>query len=120
MSHLGQSHKVRVNAMLLCKMIKLLQLVPISYDDLAEKTGLHIRTVCKWVIEMRRQELVHIGGWRRHSTGAGSSKPLWAWGFAVDVPRPKLPRHVILQRQAEAMAVRREQKRKEKSHARKA
>jgi hypothetical protein len=84
----GKSRYMRVNAMLLFKMIKAMMIAPRSYDELVDLTGLHRRTIAKWIAEGKRQGLVYIAAW--DCRGGNAKRPEFAWGDKHDVPMPKM------------------------------
>lgn len=83
-------------ATMLAKLVSLLLVPPpgeagLSYDDLADLTGLHVHTVRRYLLAMReaRPRAARISGWDLDSRGNPSIR-LFALGRAPDVPRPKM------------------------------
>jgi hypothetical protein len=65
--------------------------VPRSITELADYTGLHMRTVQRYVRALRdhRPRLVRIAEWDEDAQG-NRSIPLYTMGRGEDMPRPKL------------------------------
>lgn len=89
--HPGESQKVRVNPLSFCALIQLMMQGPCTYVELTNETGLHHKTVRKWVAEMKRSGLVHVAAWEPTATGQYNT-PCFAWAGnkpKADVTRPQ-------------------------------
>ena len=63
----------------------------LSYDDLADLTGLHVHTVRRYVLAMREarpRRVAYISGWDLDVRGNPSIR-LFRLGDKADTPRPK-------------------------------
>lgn len=61
----------------------------VSYEAMAEYSGLSYHTVIRYTQALKGQNLVYISGWEQDTRGR-DSKPLWSFGKGKDVPRFRL------------------------------
>lgn len=83
-------------ATMFAKLVSLLLVPPpgepgLSYEDLADLTGLHVHTVRRYLLAMReaRPRAAFISGWDLDVRGNPSIR-LFRLGRSKDVPRPKM------------------------------
>lgn len=82
-------HRMMANASALIEMCRLLNEGDYTKAQLAEKTGLVIGTVIKWMRVLRNKGLIHVVDWVP-PIGSGQPAAVWAWGYEMDdAPRPK-------------------------------
>lgn len=91
---------MKVNCMILCKLIKLLQEGTRSCAELAEETGLHKLTVYQHTKEMHKQGLIHIAAWDNNDYGRPSIR-IYMWGEGRDAKRKTVSREEISRRYKE-------------------
>lgn len=70
-------------------LVSLIQEHPYTAHQLAEKTGLHLRTVYDFCNVGKMKRLLHIIGWEPDALGRDCI-PIFAWGYAVNATRTKL------------------------------
>lgn len=91
--------------MSLGKLLRLLVDGEHTFEELAESTGLHYRTVCEWVNALHREGVVHIAGYEKDSYNRDNA-PLWLFG--VDKRDAKRSKLTAAQRQARCRARKRQ------------
>lgn len=81
-------HRMAGNATAFAELCLLLNNGEYTKNQLADKTGLVIGTIIKWVKMLERRKLIYICGWQIGPVGQPAA--IWTWGFEMDnVPRPK-------------------------------
>lgn len=79
--------KLPGNAIAFAELCLLLNAGEYTKDQLAEKTGLVIGTVTKWMKMLERRKLIYIVGYLKGPVGQPAA--IWTWGFEVEnAPRP--------------------------------
>ena len=81
-----RSKKVKMNAVLTIRVIKLLFYNEMTAHDVAEETGLHLVTVSRYIREMHKQKMAHIVAWEKDSKGRDVTA-VWKFGRGADKPR---------------------------------
>jgi hypothetical protein len=79
----GVRKSVAVQALTVAILIKCLQQEPCSYAELAEETGMTVRTISRWICEFKRQKLVYVAVLEPNSHGHRRIS-CWAWGCKPD------------------------------------
>lgn len=88
---------MKVNCMIFCKLIKLLEEGTRSCRELADETGLHVLTVYQYTKEMHKQGLIHIATWEYNDYGRPSIR-IYMWGKGKDATRQTMTRKEAHQR----------------------
>lgn len=77
---------IKVNAISLAILIRLLKEGTRTCQELAEETGLHILTIYQWCRELHKQKVIHIVGWEVDSRGRYFTK-VYMLGEGKDAKR---------------------------------
>ena len=77
----------RLNAMCAAKMIKLLQDDQASVHDLAELSGLAVKTARRFALAMHKEKAIHVVDWETDSIGRYTTK-VFKLGEGKDKKRP--------------------------------
>jgi len=85
-----RSKKVRLNATLNAKMIKMLLYGEATVQELSDETGLGPETISRYCRELHKIKAAHIVGWGKSTRGADTTA-IWKLGRGVDVPRAVKP-----------------------------
>lgn len=85
-----RSKKIRLNATLNAKMIKMLLYGGATVHEIADETGLGPETISRYCRELRKIKTAHIVGWGKSTRGADATA-IWKLGRGVDVPRAVKP-----------------------------
>jgi hypothetical protein len=88
--------RVKVSHMALAKTLKLLLEGPVTAHEVSEVTGIHIVTAQEWMRALRKEKVVHIGGWIADRLDRDIT-PVYALGPGRDRARRRL---TAVQRQA--------------------
>lgn len=67
------------------KLKKVLAALPATEDAITTATGISRESVRRYVMELRKEKCLHIGGWRP-APGKGPSAPILHVGDGVDAP----------------------------------
>jgi hypothetical protein len=60
--------------------------LPGTYEELSLRSGLPMHTIRYRTREMRKDNLCHVGGWKRAEGKGGKFSPILVRGAGVDVP----------------------------------
>ena len=93
---------VKVNAMSLAILIKLLAEGTRTCAELAADTGLHVLTVYLWTRELHKQKVIHIVAWEADTRGRAVTK-VFMLGAGQDAKRNKDPATVRTARYREKL-----------------
>jgi hypothetical protein len=93
---------VKVNAMSLAILIKLLAEGTRTCAELAAETGLHVLTVYLWTRELHKQKVIHIVAWEADTRGRAVTK-VFMLGPGPDAKRNKDPATVRTARYREKL-----------------
>lgn len=85
-----RSKKIRLNATLNARMIKMLLYGEATVHEIADETGLGPETVSRYCRELRKQKAAHIAGWEKNVRGVDATA-IWTLGRGVDAPRSAVP-----------------------------
>lgn len=69
-------------------MASALRVRPHTAAELEQITGLHWRSVSRWITSMRAVGAVHVARWTEDSRGRGTVA-VYTWGPGADAPRRK-------------------------------
>ena len=87
---MGAKRTVRkVGHLTLAKTMRALLDGPVTAHEIAELTGIHVRTAQAWMRAMQLEDCVHIGGWVPDSLGRDSI-PVYQIGKGKDKKRQTL------------------------------
>jgi hypothetical protein len=75
--------------MTLAKTLKIMLDGPTTAQEIAEFTGIHLRTAQEWMRNMKAEGCVHINAWLPDSKGRDSI-PVWKLGKGKDKPRHRM------------------------------
>lgn len=81
--------QVKVNALTLAKLVRLLLDGELNCQELAQETGLHYVTVLEYTRYMHREGAVHICNWEPDARGRRIIK-VYKLGVGKDMRRPKM------------------------------
>ena len=85
-----RSKKIRLNATLNARMIKMLLYGEATVHEIADETGLGPETISRYCRELRKQKAAHIAGWEKNVRGVDATA-IWKLGRGADVPRAVKP-----------------------------
>lgn len=68
----------------------ILDSLPAEQIDVAQRTGLSVATISRWIARLHSSGQIHIGSWRRHPSG-GDPIPTYVAGAGVDAPCTLVP-----------------------------
>lgn len=88
---------LRVNHSTYARMFALLLEGPCTNAELAEQTGMHIKTVQGVTRALRQHQVVHVNGWEKDLFGRDCI-PIFKFGRGTDKPRTKQPAAVLRER----------------------
>jgi hypothetical protein len=80
---------MKVGAFTYAQLLKAMVPGDLSFQELADATGLHYMTVIEYVREMRKAGVAHVAGWQEDCNGRMNLKCV-KLGPCKDVPCPKL------------------------------
>jgi transcription initiation factor IIE alpha subunit len=97
---------VRLGALSMAKITRALLEGPCTVTELQAVSGLSINTIHTYMRALRKEKVVHIGGWEKDSTGRDSLR-VYKLGAGRDAPRSRKSKAQIArecrQRKQEAM-----------------
>jgi predicted ArsR family transcriptional regulator len=73
----------RIGHLTLAKTLKLLLDGPATAQEIAEVTGIHLRTAQEWFRALKAEDCVHVTAWHPDSLGRDSI-PVWKLGKGAD------------------------------------
>lgn len=65
---------------------KVFAALPGTLSQIERKSGASGSSVTKWIAVFKREQLIHIGGWRRSQS---AMQPVYVLGYGEDKPRPR-------------------------------
>lgn len=82
---------MRLNALSVAKMLRYLQDVPATVDELAEASGLSTNTTRKFVLALASESVIRTTGWEPDTRGRYVTK-VYAFGPGPNAPKPRKDR----------------------------
>lgn len=82
---------LRLNSLSVAKMLRYLQEVPATVDEMAEASGLSTHTVRRFVKALHREGVIRTSGWEPDTLGRYVTR-VYSFGEGRDVPKPKKDR----------------------------